>query len=279
MAAASSARLSVRRPSTLRQYAVLLRIGLRSAMQYRADFVVTAFGAVCYEAVSLAFVGVLVHAFGSIGGWTLVEVAFVYGIRAMGHALHGLLSGQLWATDDVVRRGEFDRYLLRPVNPLVQLLTRRFQITAVGDLVFGLALLTITAIAAPVTWSLGSVVYLIVAVLGSALIESAVMLIIASLAFRLLGSNPILGVADTIFVTFGPYPLSVLPRGVAYLLTFLLPLAFAAFFPAAVLLDRTDDLYVPLWVAYASPVIGVLLYVIAVVFFHRQSRRYASPGH
>lgn len=279
MTVASSSGQANRSPSTLRQYAVLLRIGLRSAMQYRADFAFTAFGAVCYEAVSIAFVGVLVHAFGSIGGWSLVEVAFVYGIRAMGHAFHGLLSGQLWATDDVVRRGEFDRYLLRPVNPLVQLLTRRFQITAVGDLVFGLGLLTITAVAAPVSWSVGSVGYLIVAVLGSALVESAVMLAIASLAFRLLGSSPVLGVADTIFVTFGPYPLSVLPRGVAYLLTFLLPLAFAAFFPAAVLLDRTEDLFVPLWLAYASPAIGVLLYVAAVVLFHRQSRHYASPGH
>ena len=60
--------------------------------------------------MSLAFVGVIIFAFGSIGGWGLIEVAFVYGIRAMGHALHGLLSGQLWATDNVVREGEFDRY-------------------------------------------------------------------------------------------------------------------------------------------------------------------------
>ena len=29
--------------------------------------------------------------------WGLADVAFVYGIRSMGHALHGLLSGQLWA--------------------------------------------------------------------------------------------------------------------------------------------------------------------------------------
>jgi ABC-2 type transport system permease protein len=268
-----------RPPSTLRQYAVLLRIGIRSAVQYRADFTMTAIGAVCYEAVSLAFVGVLLHAFGTIGGWTLVEVAFVYGIRTMGHALHSLLSGQLWAADTVVRQGEFDRYLLRPVSPLVQLMTRRFQITAVGDLAFGLVLLTVTAIAAPVSWSVGSVGYLIIAVLGSGLLESAVMLAISALTFRLLASSSILSVADTVFVTFGPYPLSVLPRGVAYLLTFALPLAYAGFFPAAVLLGRRDDLFVPVWLAYASPVVGLLLYGVAVVFFRRQSRHYASPGH
>jgi ABC-2 type transport system permease protein len=263
----------------MRQYRVLLRVGLASALQYRADFVMTAIGAVFYEAVSLAFVGVVVHAFGSIGGWGLAEVAFVYGIRSMGHALHGLVSGQLWAIDGVVRMGEFDRYLVRPVNPLIQLLTRSFQVSAVGDILFGLAVLVITAVATNIAWSFWSVAYLLSAIVGSALVESAVMLGIASLSFRLLASNTLLSVADSVFVTFGPYPLSVLPRAVSYLLTFVLPLAFAAFFPAAILLGRTDDLFVPIWLAVASPAVGVVLYVGAVAFFHRQLRSYSSPGH
>lgn len=105
------------------------------------------------------------------------------------------------------------------------------------------------------------------------------MLAIASLSFRLLVVNPILSVADTAFVTFGPYPLSALPRAVAWILTVVIPLAFTAFFPAAILLGRTDDLYVPTWLAAASPAIGLLLYTGAVIYFHRQLRHYASPGH
>jgi ABC-2 type transport system permease protein len=270
---------TARPPSMLRQYAILLRIGLTSATQYRADFVMTSIGAICYEAVSLAFVGVIVSAFGSIGGWNLVEIAFVYGIRAMGHGGHSLLSGQLWDTDHVVREGEFDRYLLRPINPLLQLLTRRFQVTAVGDLAFGVVVLSITAAAAPVTWTPPLVGYLVLAVIGSACIESAVMLAIASLTFRLLVSTPLLSIVDTVFVTFGPYPISVLPRAVGYLLTFVLPLAFGGFFPAAIILGRTSDLFVPVWLAAASPLIGMLSYLAAVIFFHRQLRHYTSPGH
>lgn len=266
-------------PSAIKQYRILLRIGLASALQYRADFVLSAVGAIFYEAVSLAFVGVIVHAFGSIGGWCLADVAFVYGIRSMGHALHGLVSGQLWAIDAVVRMGEFDRYLVRPINPLVQLLTRRFQVTAVGDIVFGICVLVITSVATGISWSGWSVGYLLAAIVGSALVESAVMLAIASLSFRLLAANTLSSVADSVFVTFGPYPLSVLPRAVSYLLTFVLPLAFAAFFPAAILLGRTGDLFVPVWLAAASPAVGVLLYVGAVAFFHRQLRSYSSPGH
>ena len=270
---------AARPPSILRQYAILLRLGLTAALQYRADFIMVSIGAICYEAVSLAFVGVIVSAFGSIAGWTLSQIAFVYGIRASGHAIHSLLSGQLWSVDEVVRRGEFDRYLVRPVNPLLQLITRQFQVTAIGDLVFGVAVLVITALATPISWSVVRIGYLVLVVLGSAAVESAVMLALASLTFRLTVSTPLLSIVDTVFVTFGPYPVSVLPRAVGYLLTFVLPLAFAGFFPAAILLGRTDDLFVPVWLAGISPLVGIGLYALAVLVFDRQLRHYASPGH
>ncbi|HVX46328.1 MAG TPA: ABC-2 family transporter protein [Mycobacteriales bacterium] len=266
-------------PSVLRQYTVLLRLGFAAARQYRADFVMTAIGALCYEAVSLAFAGVVVHAFGSIGGWGFREVAFVYGIRSMGHALHGLGFGQLWSTDGVVRRGEFDRYLLRPISPLLQLMTRQFQVTAVGDLVFATILLVITGAAAPVSWTAISALYLLAVVIGSGLVEAAVMLAIASLTFRLLVTTPLMRVADSVYVTFGPYPLNIMPRAVSYLLTFLLPLALTAYFPAAILLGRSGGLFVPVWFAGCSPLFGVILFVAAVLFFRQQSRHYSSPGH
>jgi len=52
-----------------------------------------------------------------------------------------------------------------------------------------------------------------------------------------------------------------------------------AFFRAAILLGRTKDLFVPMWLAAASPAVGVLLYIGAVAFFHQQMRHYSSPGH
>jgi ABC-2 type transport system permease protein len=66
---------------------------------------------------------------------------------------------------------------------------------------------------------------------------------------------------------------------VSYLLTFVLPLAFAAYLPAAILLQRTSDLFVPLWLGFAAPAVGVVLYIAAVAFFRQQMRSYSSPGH
>jgi ABC-2 type transport system permease protein len=53
--------------------------------------------------------------------------------------------------------------------------------------------------------------------------------------------------------TFGSYPLNVLPKAVGGFLTFGLPLAFVAYFPAAVLSGHGHDTGVPYWLAASSP--------------------------
>ncbi|GFJ96330.1 hypothetical protein Prum_099720 [Phytohabitans rumicis] len=57
------------------------------------------------------------------------------------------------------------------------------------------------------------------------------------------------------------------------------PLAFVAYLPAAVLLNRTGELAVPAWLAWASPAVGGLLTFLAYRFWRWQSRYYTSSGH
>ena len=66
--------------------------------------------------------------------------------------------------------------------------------------------------------------------------------------------------------------------GVWILLTFALPVAFVAYLPASVILDRTDGLHVAPWLAIAAPLVGVGLFLIALRIWNRQSRHYQSSG-
>ena len=44
----------------------------------------------------------------------------------------------LWALGQrLVRKGEFDKYLTRPINPLFHILVETFQIDALGELLVG----------------------------------------------------------------------------------------------------------------------------------------------
>lgn len=264
---------------TLRIYRSLLGAALRGQMQYRANVLMMLLGGIAYQGAGFVFIWVVLDRFGSIGGWSLGEVAFLYGVRLCAHGLMVCFFNQMMSVDQVVREGEFDRYLVRPVNPLISLLTRRTLLSAFGDLLGGCLLVAVSATMVPVEWSVPAVAYLVLAICGGALVEGSVQLAFGSMAFRLLSTGGLRFVGDDLFNLFGGYPLKIFPTGARFVLTFILPLAFVAYLPVSVLLGRTGELMIPPSVAYLAPVLGGVLLFLAYRLWRYQMRFYASSGH
>jgi ABC-2 type transport system permease protein len=84
--------------------------------------------------------------------------------------------------------------------------------------------------------------------------------VISAVAFRTLSVRSLRVFIDGIFTTIGRYPLTILSAVTNLLLTFVLPLAFVACFPATVLLRRTGELSVPPALAAAAPAVGFALF-------------------
>lgn len=67
--------------------------GLRSALQYRTDTFIVIVMALVFQGTGFAFAWVVLTRFQSIAGWTLGEIAFLYGLRLVVHAVAGVLGG------------------------------------------------------------------------------------------------------------------------------------------------------------------------------------------
>jgi ABC-2 type transport system permease protein len=242
------------------------------------NLILTFLGSFALQGTQLAFIGVLLGAFGAIAGWDVADVAFLYGLRVTAHGVCTTSFGQHLASSNVVRDGEWDRFLLRPAGGLMQLLTRQFNPGTLGDLVLGLAIVVVAAGRTGVDWSVGRIVFLVLAAIGGGLVEAGLQIGISGLDFRFGPTRRIKIAVDEILTNFGAYPMSIFGTAVTWTLTFLLPLAFMAYLPAAVLLGHTADLVVPTWLAWCSPLAGPVVLIIGAVFFRRMSRYYASPG-
>ena len=72
---------------SFRLYAALMGASLRSEAQYRANLLVQMLGAIAHQTAGFAFIWVVIERFGVIGGWTLAEIAFLYGMRLTAHGL------------------------------------------------------------------------------------------------------------------------------------------------------------------------------------------------
>ncbi len=145
--------------------------GVRSELQYRANFLIMVLMGLVFQGTGFAFIWVVLSRFQAVAGWTLGEVAFLYGLRLMMHALNGLISGQIFSLEWQVRQGEFDRYLVRPLPPLLQLMSQRVPISVFGDLIGGIGLFLAATSLVALEWTVPAFLYLGLAIIGGALIE------------------------------------------------------------------------------------------------------------
>lgn len=84
--------------------------------------------------------------------------------------------------------------------------------------------------------------------------------------------------SDSVFSTYGNYPLSIFGSFFTWTFTFLIPLAFVAYLPATVLLDRTAELQLAPAFAYAAPLAGLVWLGVAIRVFNSQLGSYQSAG-
>lgn len=256
----------------------LVTASIRGEMQYRFNFLVEiAFGLV-YQSIGFVVILTILGQFESIGGWSLSDVTLLYAIRMMGQAVWALTFSRILLIDEIIQNGEYDRILIRPLPAMLQLMFGSFRVAVFGDVFGGVTLLVVALTIADVDWNTAKVMFLVASIVGSAALSGAFQLGPAALTFRYLQTSTLRAFFENLFSQFSGYPLTLFERKVRSLLTFAIPVAFVAWVPGSVLLDRTDTLPFPAWVAWCSPLFGVVLLVAAWWIFQRESRLYQSSG-
>jgi ABC-2 type transport system permease protein len=251
---------------------------LRSEFQYRANVITSMLSGALYQLTGFVTIWIIVERFSAIGGWTLAEITFLYGMRLTSHGIFYMCFSQMFDIDRVLITGEYDRYLVRPVSPLAQVFTRKLRTNCFGDLIGGFILLGFAIGNVPTDWTAMKAALLVAAVLGGGLIEGAVQITLGSFSFRVLNGQAVRVTTNEIFNLYGNYPTRIFPTVIEYLLTFALPVAFVAYVPASAILGRQDELHVASWLAWTTPVMGVILFAIALRIWRWNSRWYQSSG-
>jgi ABC-2 type transport system permease protein len=265
--------------SRLLRYTVhITALNFRTRLQYRGAFILEIARGILWQTSVLLMASVILVRFPGMAGWPSSGILLIAGLRLLSHALYVMIFGNIVAMPFMAQDGRIDGYLTRPLPVLLQVLTSSFNVAAFGDLLVATALLTSAVLTLPIAWHAAQVLFLVGALFGGTLLEAAIQTTIAGLALRRPGSDLLAIWVDDIMATFGSYPLNILPTAGRMVLTFVLPLAFIAYFPAAVLVGRTEGSGVPHLLAVLSPVLGPLLFALSQWWWRRSLRHYTSPG-
>jgi ABC-2 type transport system permease protein len=237
------------------------QLNFRAQLEYRTEFLMMiAIGAVWQVSV-IVFATVLLTRFTGMGGWDSSDVLLIPATRMLAHGLFVLFLGRVHGLGRHIQEGKIDAYLLRPLPVYRQVQLEFFPTNAIGDLTVAVGLMVGALSRSHLDWTAGRITYLIAAVLGGMLLEAALFTAVACASLRFPAADYWGRWLEELLGTFGSYPLNVLPKAVGGLLTYGLPLAFVAYFPAAVLTGHGHTTGAPYWLAAASPLLGVLAYL------------------
>lgn len=263
---------------TAEVYARLVGVRLRVHMQYRLSLALLTVGSFLATGMDLIALLIIMQRTPHLAGWTLGEIAFLYGACSVSFALTEFVIGGFDLLPQSIQRGEFDRVLARPVGAFLQTLAADFQPQRLGRLAQGVAALALAALLAPVPWTPLKVLYFPVMLVSGAVIFGAVFVTGAAVCFWTVRTSEVTNIFTYGGVQLSSYPLSIYADWLRRLVVFIVPLAFINYFPALWLLDKDDPLGMPGVFPFVSPLVAVLAALVARAAWSAGVRHYASTG-
>ena len=259
-------------------YLRLVAARARSQFQYRASFALDFVGVFFVSFLDFAGILVIFQNVPQLGGWSVEEVALLYGISGLAFSLTDLAIGDLDLLSQQIRDGDFDLVLIRPRGTLFQVVTAEFQIRRLGRIAQALTILVYALVRLDIHWTLGRVLLLPVTIVSAMLIFAAVWVAAICIVFWSVEGRETANTFTYGGQFFSQYPITVYERWLRRLLAFVIPMAFVAYFPALSILGRPDPLGAPDWLRFCSPLVAVVACIVAGVVWRFAVRHYRSAG-
>jgi len=262
----------------LRAYRLIAAMWLRSTMAYRASFAMTTFGNFATTALDFVAIMLMFSRVDALGGYSLPEVAFLYGLSSVAFGMADLAIGSMDRLGRRVRDGTLDTLLVRPAPVLAQVAADRFALRRLGRVTQGALVLGYALVTVDIDWTVPKLLLMPVMLVSGALIFCAVFVAGAAFQFVAQDASEVSNAFTYGGTTLLQYPPTVFGRELVRGVTFVLPLAFVNWLPASYVLGRPYPLDLPDWVAFTPPLAAAVCCGLAGVAWRAGLRSYRSTG-
>jgi len=266
--------------SILDIYRRLIGVQIRSQLQYRTSFLFDSIATGLATGVSFLTLALLLQRFGSIAGWTLSEVAFLYGMVEVAFGFMDMLySG--FDPDNFgkqIRLGRFDQLLLRPVNITVQVLGSEFLLRRLGRIAQGMAVLVFAIATLNIQWTLPKILFLPMVLVSLVCFFGGLFIIGATITFWTVQPIEVVNIFTYGGSEMMAYPMNIYQDWMRRFFTYIIPAIFLNYYPALYFLDKSDPFHFPFFAPLLSPVVGFGMLGLALLFWQFGIRHYQSSG-
>lgn len=251
----------------------LIGISFKSQMQHRASFLMLITTYFLSTFVDIIGIWVLFDRFEMVQGWTLQEVAIIYGIMHVGFSIPEAFARGFDNFGLLIKNGDFDRILLRPLGTLYQMASREIQWMRLGRFLQGGLILAWGCMKLPFTSYHALIIVL--AILGTAAVFYGLFILQATLTFWTTETLELMNIATFGGLEVGQYPISIYNPILRGFFTFIIPLACVAYYPIAAALNHET---IPMGLATIAPFGGFIFLYFSIKLWKLGVRQYSSTG-
>ena len=257
-----------------RLYNRFLKQYIKTLIEYRADFILGLIGFILVQFAGVIFIKLIFNTIPNLSGWSFYEILFIYGFAQIPRGIDHVFTDNLWMlSGQIIVDGKFDKYLIRPLNPLFQLIAERFQPDGFGEIVIGTILVIVSSSNLNLSYTFGKIILLIFAIICASFIYTAIKLAVASIAFWIKFAQSYLFMTYQLS-NFAKYPMGIYSNAIKGVLTFIIPFAFTGYYPGAYFLGK-ESLFMGVILTFLVAVIGML---IAYAIWLAGIKNYESSG-
>lgn len=256
----------------IKLYFAFLGASMREMLVYRIDCLVGVVSEIITQLVEIIFIWIVFQNTQYLAGWDFKQVFLLYGLTLIAVGIKTFLFDGLYDLGPkYMKTAEFDKILLRPVHPLISVIGSSKEFVAFGYVILGFIITTamLSKIAIPITVML--IIKIIVFSFCGAAIIGAINTIFSISSFWTYRSNEVIWSFDRIY-TFAQYPINIYSKFIKILITGILPFAFVAYYPVM------NYLGIDKYMIFLSPLIAIIMWVVAVKIWNLALNKYRSAG-
>lgn len=257
----------------LKLYVKYASVCTQSIMQYKLSFLLMIFARFMIAFCELIAIRFLFSGFTQIKGYTYGDVLLCFSIVQMSFTFAELFGNGFKVFSGMVRRGEFDRMMLRPCSLILQVIGTRFEVGRTGPLLTAIITLALGIRSSQVAWSIMTIWTMASMITGGTLLFIGLFMLEASFCFFSIENTSLMDVLTYGAKAHGKCPIDIYGKGILRFCTYVIPYTLIQYYPLQFLLGKSDD-----WHLGFYP-LGIMVFLLVCNFIWRFGvKHYKSCG-
>lgn len=212
---------------------------IQGTMQYKLSFALMLIGRFILAFNGFVAIFFLFSGITQIKGYTYSDILLCFSIMQMSFAIAECFGTGFKVFSGIIKRGEFDRMMLRPCSLILQVVGTRFDLGRIGPIATAVITLIVGIKNSSVSWGAARILTLIAMIAGGAVLFVGLFMLGACFCFFSIEDGGILNVLTYGAKEHGKYPIDIYGKGLLKFCTYVIPYTLAQYYPLHFLLGKT----------------------------------------